>query len=218
MRLPWQVDRVRRAVRFLDGRKFLRVGMSWSQSRQRSDWQAADNTRRGLCDLVEKQDLTSYPQSNFASLQFSANFLGVKTSVQTFSSRLVFTRFRTVQTDSENYFGNCPTNCIHRTCNCPTMEGIIHASGKRTLTNKPEKRIMYTVNYADSSFQTNSSLAAARVFVAQLRNGRKPSVYAKVVVGDAVSIRPVYDWSNNVKKMQKLIAEATAPKSGTTAT
>ena len=67
---------------------------------------------------------------------------------------------------------------------------------------------MYEVSTKDSSFETSSSAAAAKAFVELLRNGRNPSVYAKVSIGDAVSIRPVTDWANNVKKMQKLIAAA----------
>lgn len=64
----------------------------------------------------------------------------------------------------------------------------------------------YYVNTKDSSYSTASSISAARVFVSQLRSGRDPSVYAVVDKPNGVSIRPVYDWANNVEKMQKLIA------------
>lgn len=68
------------------------------------------------------------------------------------------------------------------------------------------KMVTYEVNAKDSSLATTSSLVAARAFVAHLRVGHDPSVTTSVDRGHGVSIRRVYDWENNVTKMQKLIA------------
>jgi len=66
----------------------------------------------------------------------------------------------------------------------------------------------YAINTKSSEFTTTSSMAAARVFVAQLKNGQEPSAYAMVDCAAGVSVRKVYDWSFRVARMQKLIAAA----------
>jgi len=85
---------------------------------------------------------------------------------------------------------------------------VIDANELQGIGNRTMNKTTYAVNTKSSEFTTTNSLAAARVFVSLLKDGREPSARAMVDLGWGVSVREVTDWSFRVCKMQKIIAAA----------
>lgn len=66
----------------------------------------------------------------------------------------------------------------------------------------------YRINTTDSEFSTNDARQAARVAVAQRRNGRDPSAYAVVDMGPGVSVRRVEIMGTVAATARNLVAAA----------
>lgn len=66
----------------------------------------------------------------------------------------------------------------------------------------------YRINTSDSEFYSGDARSAARVAVAQARNGRNPSAYAVVEIGSGVSVRRAEIFASSVERTAKSLVKA----------